>query len=50
MLIEAGVEVTAKRFLGCNHSFTINLRDEYENAVKLIVKALNNAFYYAESK
>ncbi len=50
MLIEAGVEVTAKRFLGSTHSFTINLKEGYKDAVKMIVKALNNAFYYTETK
>lgn len=47
MLIKAGVEVTTKRFLGSTHSFTVNLKEGYEDAVKMIVKALNNAFYYA---
>jgi acetyl esterase len=45
MLIEAGVKVTAKRFIGSNHGFTINLRTGYEESVEMIVNALKNAFY-----
>lgn len=40
MLIAAGVEVTAKRFLGCSHGFTINCREGHEDAEKMVFNAL----------
>lgn len=50
MLIEAGVEVTARRFIGAKHGFVVNLRDGHEAGVELIARALKNAFDYDEAK
>jgi acetyl esterase len=44
MLIQAGVEVSAKRFIGARHGFTIKLLDDYEKSTEMIVKALRSAF------
>lgn len=45
MLIKAGVEVTTRKFLGCTHSFTINLKGDYKDAIKTIVAFLSKVFY-----
>ena len=40
MLIAAGVEVTAKRFLASDHGFVVNCLDEYGEAMDLICDSL----------
>lgn len=37
-LIQAGIEVTAKRFTGCVHGFTVNRMDRYEESMELITR------------
>ena len=41
-LVQAGVEVTAKRFEGCVHGFFINRIDQWEGGVELIHRFLKN--------
>lgn len=49
MLIAAGVEVTAKRFLGCSHGFTIDCKEGHEDAEKMVFNALRKFFYNSTS-
>lgn len=44
MLVSSGVEVTAKRFLGCKHGFTIACSEGHEAAEKMIFNALTKSF------
>lgn len=44
MLIASGVEVTARRFLGCSHGFTISCGKGHEDAEKMIFNALRKSF------
>lgn len=43
-LLEAGIAVTARRFLNSHHGFVVRRLDEYEAAEKLIFAALGQAF------
>lgn len=45
MMVEAGVEVKAKRFLNSKHGFVINCQGEFEEGQKLIIDTLRQAFY-----
>lgn len=42
-LIEAGTEVTIKRFLNSRHGFTVRLVDEWQEAQELIIREILNA-------
>jgi acetyl esterase len=44
MMIAAGVEVTAKRFIESNHGFVVHCRGEYSAAHDLICASLTKAF------
>jgi len=44
MLVAAGVEVTAKRFLESNHGFVVHCRGEFSAAHDLICSSLKQAF------
>ncbi|MDP3179737.1 MAG: alpha/beta hydrolase, partial [Spirochaetaceae bacterium] len=44
MLIAAGVEVTARRFLASEHSFVVNCLGEYAEALDLICDSLARSF------
>ncbi|WP_102347749.1 alpha/beta hydrolase [Bacillus sp. Marseille-P3661] len=43
-LIEAGVKVTAKRFLGCEHGFTVKNTGDYKEAEEMIISCLQEVF------
>lgn len=44
LLIQAGVGVSVKRFIGARHGFTIKLMDDYEISTEMIVRTLRNTF------
>lgn len=44
-LIQAGVGVSVKRFIGARHGFTIKLLDDYETSTEMIVRTLKNTFW-----
>lgn len=44
LLIQAGVGVSVKRFLGARHGFTIKLTDDYEISTEMIVRTLRNTY------
>ena len=44
MLIDAGVDVRMRKFLGSGHAFVINCLDEYREAQELIVDTLAGVF------
>lgn len=43
-LLQAGVPVTARRFLNSSHGFVVRQRDEFEEADQMIFDALDRAF------
>ena len=45
LLIQAGVGVSVKRFIGARHGFTIKLLDDYETSTEMIVRTLKNTFW-----
>lgn len=45
MLSRKGTEVMIKCFLGCSHGFTMDCREDYKRAEKMIFKSLKMAFY-----
>lgn len=42
-LVEAGTEVTIKRFLNSRHGFTVRMVDEWQEAQELIIREIINA-------
>ena len=43
-LLEAGVQVTARRFLNSSHGFVVRRKDQFEEAEKMILDALGRVF------